>query len=838
MTRKSPSAIFSGYEFIFSLTMKKKILIITLVLILLVSGSVVFLNNIFLPQKLKVILIQALQERTQKKVSIGSIKFSLFSGLVLQGLSIYDDLGTIVSLKEGSCAFVIPEIFRKAIIIPQLKLDSLIISLERRADGSFNIEDFLFPQAPKSSKGGFSFSVLKIIARNSLIKFHDASISPPLNKEVNLTELKLYLSLPAKVKFELRGSVPGKAAVSISSAGTFDLARKDWDARASILNCAPAEFAGYYRALGVSAASGIIDSNISIKFKQGSYFADLDSRIKSLGLVRDKISANINSELKAKAQYNPKTKQTQFSGKAALINCNISGIEAIGQIEAINAQVKFDNSGIFTESAAASIWGQPLHAKLSLAELANPLFSAGITTALDLASVQRILKDKLQITLPGEIKGKSEFVLNIQSRLSAGKFGFGLEGFLDTQDASFRPEKLTNPFEKISGRLEFGLNGVKWTEINFSYLKIPYKSRGSLSNYTAPQVELDLASEKLNLNCSLSIAGKLIKVSKLYGKYLNSEFSLEGNFDTKDAEHLRASAEAGLNIDLKDLKAMLPAYAEELDKIKPQGLVQAQCSFSGEPGNLKSCVVQAKLTSPVVTCFGLKATNSFLNYSQAEGMGEISLMRFSFYGGSADLAAKIGLTSPGLPFGLSLGLKEVKIEELKLDTSAKDQNISGSLQAQANISGYGNDFSKTSGEGKISILNGRLWELDLFKGIGKLVFVSDFAKITFSEGSCDFLIRDKAISTDNLLFKSEVTRLSGPVKIGFDGGLDATLNAEVDEDKIPISGTFKDITSIIMGKAGRIGTIKISGTLKEPKYKFQAAVVDLIKGLKDVFMGK
>jgi hypothetical protein len=74
----------------------------------------------------------------------------------------------------------------------------------------------------------------------------------------------------------------------------------------------------------------------------------------------------------------------------------------------------------------------------------------------------------------------------------------------------------------------------------------------------------------------------------------------------------------------------------------------------------------------------------------------------------------------------------------------------------------------------------------------------------------------------------------------FDSSIDAQLNVEVLDENVPLTGTFKDITTAIVGKAGRFGVIKISGTLKEPKYKFKTAVAvtDIIKGLKDILLEK
>jgi len=160
------------------------------------------------------------------------------------------------------------------------------------------------------------------------------------------------------------------------------------------------------------------------------------------------------------------------------------------------------------------------------------------------------------------------------------------------------------------------------------------------------------------------------------------------------------------------------------------------------------------------------------------------------------------------------------------------------LWRKQKFNGFSNDLSKLNGAGKIFITEGKLWQLNLFRGLGELLFARDFANIVFSEGYGSFIIQDKYISSDDLKLKSNFVNLSGSCKIGFDSSVDASVNIEVLDELAPMSGTFKDLTTAIIGQAGRFGVIKISGTLREPKYKFQPAVVDIIKGLKDIIWGK
>ena len=181
-------------------------------------------------------------------------------------------------------------------------------------------------------------------------------------------------------------------------------------------------------------------------------------------------------------------------------------------------------------------------------------------------------------------------------------------------------------------------------------------------------------------------------------------------------------------------------------------------------------------------------------------------------------------------------MNNIEIEKLKLDTAAKDKDIAGIIQAQIKLSGYSNDLSKLTGAGRILVTEGKLWELNLFKGLGKLIFAKEFSNIVFSEASCGFIIQNQSIFTDNLKLKSKLVELTGTSNIAFDGTLDAAIDLHVLNKMIPLNETFKDVIVAIAGKLDTVGVIKISGTLKEPTYKFQPAVIDILKGLKDTVL--
>ncbi|MEK6568262.1 MAG: AsmA-like C-terminal region-containing protein, partial [Candidatus Omnitrophota bacterium] len=688
----------------------------------------------------------------------------------------------------------------------------------------------------------------------------------------------------------------------------------------------------------------------SLTFKDNRLNADSKIQCNKITALKDKITLKLNSTISAGVNYNLKDKQLAYSGSADIIDTNVSGIEAIGEINDISARINFDNQGLSSDKIIANCFGLNLTAKAWLSDFNNPVVSLELKSESDLKSAQNILSQKFKLSLPAELSGKGqlwvkletslppkempalsgslelvsaqavykefglilkningplEFNLNqlswadisfdwldssyktegslsnfkdpllslklsssglnlsrIQEVISekfklkvpvniagSGKLALKLktglpareipqiDGSLDISSADIKITEFNQSLTGVRGHLEFTQNTLNWSKVNFNYLDTAYASEGRMKNFLSPLIDLELSSAELKLKSNILLNNKLIKISALEGKYLNSNISLSGTINSAQSKAIYADINAALEIDLKNLEKPLAKFKDQLEKIKPKGIIKAKLNLNGNINDLKSAQGHLRLESSSLSLYGLKPEELLLDYNQANRLADIPLLRVSLYGGTIDANAKVNLDSPSLPFKLELGVQEIKIEKLKQDTPLKTQDLSGTLEAITKLNGLLTDFSKLSGSGKVLIKEGRLWQLNFFKGIGEILFTKDFANVVFNEGYCEFFIKDQFLFTDNLRLRSNIVDLEGKGKVGFDGTLDAAINTQVSEGLTPETGTMKDFTTALLGQAGRFGVIKLSGTIQEPKYKFQATVTDVMKGLKDFVIG-
>jgi hypothetical protein len=673
---------------------------------------------------------------------------------VLKNFSIYGPEGIILSFKEADITFLIMPIFKKNIVIPSLTLKSLQVSLERKRDGSFNVQDMLADLTGSPGKNGFNAYIHKVDISDGYLQFQDYSLNSVFKKDISNINLSLRMKLPNSIKFNLRSQILASPMINLKASGEFKIPDKEFKAKVSLQDLSLQEFSAYYQDYGINVSKGLVDSMIDLVFRGDSAILDIVANSRDLVISKNKVLLELNSELNAKLQYGLKDKKAIFSGKARIMNSRISAPEGpVKEINGINTDVSFDNKRVF----------------------------------------------------------------------------------LDIHNATANLDK-SKPIEFIRGKVEFSPDQAGSQELNFQYLGLTYKLSGILENFAAPAAKFKLVSRDLSLESELNLEAGLIRLKRLSGKYLGLKFLVSGDLDLRKEAVLGADLSGELSLNLEDTQALLEKYKDQLAQAKLKGIINARFNLSGNINEAQAVALEAKFLSPQISAYGLRISDFSLNYIQSAGIAESSASLVS-YDGLIKADASLNLNSNNYPFSLSADIQGVKIEKLKLDTAIKDKDISGTLQANIKASGYFTDLLGLSAQGQISISEGKLWQLDLFKGLGALLFSKDFANIIFSQAYCGFVVKDKSIFTDDLALKSNVVDLNGSARIGFDGSLESLLNLRV-IDQAPLSGTLKDITTAVIGEAGRFGSIKISGTLKEPKYQFQPAVVDIFKGIKNIIFGE
>lgn len=801
--------------------MKKIIFYIAAILILAVFAATAYINATALPAKLKTALIDELENATGREVSLGGVRFDFLKGIVVEDLTIYDSSSVIIRAKEIDCGFLIIPIFKKRIVIPEIRIESPSVLAQRKEDGSFNLAE-LIPKnyAPKS---GVKVIVYRVILRNGNVKFADETFIPAFTKDLENVRMDIGLALPDKVTFSLSCSLPSDPAMAIRSSGEYSIPLEELDAQVIIDNLLLNEFIDYYAASEFFFPKGTVDARIAVHAEGGILDADIDALTKNLSVSKDEIAARLDSRVKARAQYDSALKQFEYAGHLDILSMDIAGIGAVGELKGLKARVDFDDWRAASDNVRMDAFGIPWKVRINLVNFANPVFDLYASSETDLSHLQKVLAENFNINFEGYAAGKAEVELALQAE---GDGQPKLNGYVRVRDGTIGLGGKRFLLEEVNGETRFTPNTLAWSDLDFKCRGASYKTTGTLTNFASPGFQLDVESKDLSFRSIFAVNDKTITLSRLKGRFLNSNFSAAGSLDLGEQDSAEADLSGLLELDLGDLKDVTPKARAPARKMKASGRLAAEFSLRGDINDIKGCGIEAKIKSPYASLYGFKFANIVMDYLQEDGVGYIRSGRSSFYGGSIWATGKVDWYSKGLSYSVKADARDVKLEALKKETGFRDKDVSGDIRASADINGSFKDLSRFVGTGSISIAKGRLWQLNLFKGIGALLFTSDFSDIVFAEGSCDFSIKDRIIFANNLALKSDLLVLYGSGRVGFDRSLAASLKAEVDEEAM-YPGLQRNIATVI----GKYAQINVSGTLAEPKYKIAASVADIVEDI-------
>jgi len=822
----------------------KKFIIISLVILIILSLGIIYLNKIVLPVKVKSMIVASIEKQTGKKVILKSLEFNIFKGFVLRDLVILDNQQVLLSARQTNCVVFFWPIFRKQIIIPSINIHSPYIFLERRKDNTFNLQELFAapnpaaneagPKGPEPKKNtpkgsGFNISVYKISISSGSMLFQDDTLPVKFTKEINNIHLDLWLKLPLGLGFNFKGDIPAEPVIAISAKGEYRISSRQLTAGLSVKNLAPTQFEAYYVNSALKLVSGTADLRGQINLKEQQLQAQIDGRGNNLVLEKDKLRIKFDPVLKTSIDYDQQAKKLKLDGYCDIEHAGISGLEFLGEVKELAGKVIFNQDSLSAQSLKADLLGMPFELNLTVKDFKTPALN--INTDLNLSFLPGIAKEKFNFTYVNSAQGKAAVALKI---FPDNKGVWQIQGEVDIAGGVLKLGKQDIPVENISGKIGFSRDGVNWSDMKFKYAGVDYQTAGRLSDFSAPGVEMKLFAKDLSLSGSFGVAGRKIKIGLVKGKYFDSEFSASGNIDNSDSSRPQADLMGTISLSLADASKILEKNPA-IRLMRPAGRLDGQFSLAGNARDLKSCFIQARLTSNNLSLYGLNSQGFSLDYLQEQKLAKIISSRIALYDGVIEATGVMNMDTVSLPYHLEMQAGGIKLDKLKMDTPAKDKDISGTLDAVIKLNGFSGDLGKLSGSGSFQVRDGKLWELNFFQGIGKLLFAKDFANIVLSECSAAFLINNRFVYTDNLKLKSNIADLSGPVKIGFDGSLEAAFDVEIKGDMVPLSGTLKDVATVIVGQAGKFGVIRLSGNLKSPRYVFKPAVTDIIKGLTDTF---
>lgn len=406
------------------------------------------------------------------------------------------------------------------------------------------------------------------------------------------------------------------------------------------------------------------------------------------------------------------------------------------------------------------------------------------------------------------------------------------DGRIALENFSVSSEGFPGSVEKINGTIIFEGNTVKLSDGSALYGNTKYKVNGILKDLDLdePVGSLSLISDMLASEASFILKDDYIKIKKVSGTFLNSAYSAMGDIRDITSPKLNIYCEA--RADLSDLKWLHPGSGNNIaETLDPDGQCILAAFFNGALDNLAEAEASIKLSSNRVSLQGLDIEDLYLDLRLRSGMLDTYRFNMRPYTGLFNGSIKVNVLEKGIPFSLSLSLKDADLKKVSYNIGTNKDRLAGLVSSKFFLKGYMNSVESLNGSGWLTVTDGQLWEIPLLGGITNLLDMPNLKSVSFEEAAGNFVISDKRIYTDDLTFYSNKVNITAKGFVDFDQNLDFLLNTNITQDLFKGSSEAVEIANLFLTQAGNyMGKIKITGTIKKPVYRIdKRPVEDLFK---------
>jgi hypothetical protein len=406
-----------------------------------------------------------------------------------------------------------------------------------------------------------------------------------------------------------------------------------------------------------------------------------------------------------------------------------------------------------------------------------------------------------------------------------------MDGVITLKNFTLTADALSLDIKDINGSVIFEDDTVKLTKTSFRHNGVTYNVECALTelDIDQPEATLSLTSDGLSAQGDFLFKEDYATIKRFSGKILNSPFNIKG--DVKDISSPTGNLYCEVRADLEDIRRYLSRSGRAQVSLKPTGQCIIAAFYNGSLKELADAEGRIKLSSKNIAVNNIAIDEFYLDLRMDRGV--ISTHRFSarLYEGLFNGSLKVDLLEKGRPFSIGYALKDSDLKMLSKDLDLKKKDIAGSLSSKLFLKGYLNSPDSLRGSGWITITDGRLWESPLLGGVIELLRAPMLKSVVFEEAAGNIVVENKKVSTDDLTFYSESVNIRAKGSVGFDQNLDFVLSTNMTQDLVEGSSDFSRVANILLKQAGNyMGSIKVSGTIKNPKYKLDVKPVRKIFG--------
>lgn len=518
--------------------------------------------------------------------------------------------------------------------------------------------------------------------------------------------------------------------------------------------------------------------------------------------------------------------QLIYNGQVSLIGATLKGLPKVNELNDVTGQVGFKNDFLKLNNVSLNTLDTSLKLSGTISHFDAPSINMEIVSDdVDLAKIFSLLPEEATAKIPVSLSGHTSIKANFNGTLASPQTA-DISCQANFKNITVNSEKLPSPVTSISGNINYSKDLIIWKDIEATYEKKIYVSAGKIIDFESPSVDMSLGSDELSLIAQVSPKNNVLDIERLHGKFLNSEFDVDGQVDVKNSSEPKPDLSLTAKIDLNDLNKLPMGLNEKIKPLKPQGIVSANGTIQGQGKNWKMWTIDLKAQSPQITFVNYPIKQLQIGYLQQDGVIDHLNIDGKVYDGELKFLSKGTLKDETLPIELALGLERMNLETLRKEQKLKVTDLQGMLSFDLVLNGPLLRQEKLKGSGYVTVSEGILWEWNILKGIFGALLIPEFQNVIFTDAHADFTVDNRKVSTQNAQLISKSVTLDAKGWIDFDKNIDFDVNPVFSEVALLASDSLRKAPTNLLTQS--IG-IHITGTIKDPKFRADTSVKKVIQ---------
>lgn len=595
------------------------------------------------------------------------------------------------------------------------------------------------------------------------------------------------------------------------------------------------------RAAGQSLSADIILPKLSVSRE------DQKISVQTAGTLRNAllelaggITVKDNPLVEASYTYDPQNekdlKQHDYTAAVTLSQAALNGIPYVQQISSLAGKILLHPNRLQSDQLAFQTQGADILLSGELNDFAEPsLRIEAHSENIDLKRLFDIFPVLTQTTTihpNGTIGIQASYKGALKNPLQAQ-----ISADAKLKDGSITSEKFPYPITAVSGELNYQKDLVTLTNFLGTYQNKQYSLSGQLTNFSKPVLDLKASSTDLDLTSKINILHNAFQVASLSGQYFHTSFDLKGDVHLSEDSGPDVDLRGNFALDLEDLRYFLPQLTKELNAIEPTGTLVAEGLFQGQFKDWRDWQMALLAHSPTLAFQGYHFDDVQIQYEQRDRHVSKCNLRSRLYNGDLEVVSSVDLMPDDLSMKLIGHLENLDLAQLRKDKFPKNENLAGSLSSLVNLSGPLSHPDQFQGEGALAVTNGHLWRWHILDGLLGVLLIPEFRDVVFTDGQANFTIQDGKVSTNDAWLKGSAVELKGSGWIDFSQNINFDILPVFDETSLLESKSLKKGATVLLTQTGDYFNIKLTGTLKNPKYKVMTSPSKILETTTDILKG-